>query len=274
MLVDVVLFDDELDLLELRLRSLDRIVSHWVLVESTQTPAGRPKPLTFLRECRAERFRPFLERIVHVVVDDLPGEDPENRESYLRDQALHGLALLPQLAADDLVILSDVDELPRVETLAYIQEDADLCGRQCALCVSRYAYTPRCRVPGDWFGPRVLPVARLTRPHEHRRTNALLEDEYPLFKAGWRFSFFRMGPAQIRRQVTRYGEPPSAPAGWLEDERILAAVRECRDVRPDGEQYVRLEPLDLPPLMLAHLEDWEQPAMAAERVGGRSEGSA
>ena len=52
---DCFIFYNELDLLEIRLKTLDSVVDHFVLVEATKTHRGKDKPLYF--EENKERFK-------------------------------------------------------------------------------------------------------------------------------------------------------------------------------------------------------------------------
>jgi O-antigen biosynthesis protein len=110
MLIDTFTFFNELDLLEIRLETLTPHVDRFVLVEATTTFQGQPKPLYFAEN--KERFAKFLDRITHVVVRDLPADaTPFEREFFQRDAILRGLEGLP---GDTLVLLSDVDEIPKL----------------------------------------------------------------------------------------------------------------------------------------------------------------
>jgi beta-1,4-mannosyl-glycoprotein beta-1,4-N-acetylglucosaminyltransferase len=121
---DCFIFFNELDLLEIRLNELDPVVDRFVLCESSATFRGRPKPLHF-QENR-ERFAPFLDKIEHVVVDDMPeGRETEadyfKKEKHQRNAIRRGLG---DAATDDLILLSDVDEIVRASALAAIARQA------------------------------------------------------------------------------------------------------------------------------------------------------
>ena len=47
MIIDAFIFNDELDLLELRLGQLDSVVDHFVFVEADRNFMGTPKPLYY-----------------------------------------------------------------------------------------------------------------------------------------------------------------------------------------------------------------------------------
>ena len=106
---DLFLFRDELRMLQVKLHEMADWVDHFVIVEARQTHAGAQKPLVF-QENRSQ-FAAFEDKIVHVVVDSFPphARHPWAREMYQRESGLLGLA--GRCAEDDLVIVSDTDEV-------------------------------------------------------------------------------------------------------------------------------------------------------------------
>ena len=116
MTYDCFSFFNELDLLEIRLNTLDKIVDKFILAESLFTHTGRPKPLYYAEN--KERFARFNDRIVHVVVDDFPNM-PDNmpirekawiRENWQRNAIVRGLP--KDIKDDDILLISDLDEIP------------------------------------------------------------------------------------------------------------------------------------------------------------------
>lgn len=102
-------FLGELDVLELRLRTLDAVVDRHVVVEAPVTQNGTPKPLVFLEN--QERFAPWMHKIEYVLAQGMPAGEGLHwqREHYQRDACITGM---DRMADDDLVLLSDVDEIP------------------------------------------------------------------------------------------------------------------------------------------------------------------
>jgi beta-1,4-mannosyl-glycoprotein beta-1,4-N-acetylglucosaminyltransferase len=112
-------FFNELDVLEIRLEELWNVVDHFVLVESNVTFSGNPK--TYCFEENQERFSKYLDKIRYIKVDDVPEtEDPWVREKFQRIAAGRGLIDAGQ---EDLIIISDCDEIPRAEMIEMIKED-------------------------------------------------------------------------------------------------------------------------------------------------------
>ncbi len=93
----------------MRLEELDEVVDHFVLVESAETQRGDPKPLYF-NENRG-LFEKHLSKIIHVIVDERhPEMDLWGRENFQRNCIARGLQ---HCDPSDLIIISDLDEIPR-----------------------------------------------------------------------------------------------------------------------------------------------------------------
>ena len=100
-------FHHELDVLEIRLRELDKVVDRFVIVEADRTHMGDPKPL-FFRE-NSERFSAFRDRIIHITVTDMPETtDAWVRESFQRNAIQRGLQ---DCRDGDWVVISDAGEI-------------------------------------------------------------------------------------------------------------------------------------------------------------------
>jgi beta-1,4-mannosyl-glycoprotein beta-1,4-N-acetylglucosaminyltransferase len=169
-LFDCFTFYDELDLLELRLAELGDIVDRFVLVEATSTFQGQPKPLVFERE--KARFARWLDKIEHVVID-FPDPIPAlsrksrskgkverakawDREYYQRDQIMRGLG---GAGPDDIIMVSDVDEIPRREVLERIIGTRLYEGAIVAFGMAYYRFFLNCKVAAPQDRPDEAVVA-------------------------------------------------------------------------------------------------------------------
>lgn len=108
MIYDCFTFFNELDLLEIRLNTLNECVDKFVLVEASRTQSLLSKPYHF--EENKERFKPFLDKIIHVKVDKYPDTGGWAMENYQRNCIVEGLQQ-GALMADDIVGISDLDEI-------------------------------------------------------------------------------------------------------------------------------------------------------------------
>ena len=115
MIFDCFTFFNELDLLELRLNTLNEVVDKFVLVEATRNFNNKEKPLYF--NVNKERFKKFKDKIIHIIVDEFPSEDEIEEwtiENYQRNQISKGLE---NCKDDDIILISDLDEIPRPELI-------------------------------------------------------------------------------------------------------------------------------------------------------------
>jgi len=123
-------FDEDL-LLEIRLNTLDKFVKKFVITEATYTHNGDKKKLRF----DIKKFSKFKDKIIYLVVDEQPKnilELMENdtsekkgeklilngmaRDYFQRENLANGLA---DAADDDLVLISDLDEIPDLDKLNF-----------------------------------------------------------------------------------------------------------------------------------------------------------
>jgi beta-1,4-mannosyl-glycoprotein beta-1,4-N-acetylglucosaminyltransferase len=111
MFFDCFTFYNELDILELRLQLLYDKVDYFVIVEGNKTFRGEEKPFYFKEN--EKRYFPFRDKIIAIQYEcDIEGKGAKDWsiEIAQRNAILIGLAGKCQL--DDIVIISDVDEIP------------------------------------------------------------------------------------------------------------------------------------------------------------------
>lgn len=126
---DCFTFYNEYDLLELRLEELWDTVDYFVIAEANQTFRGNLKK--FNLEEHWSRFEKYSEKIRYIKVYDMPaGDNAWQREFHQRSSLDRGLF---DLKSEDLVIVSDSDEIPRPSSIKYIKEDSPENVRYC-LC--------------------------------------------------------------------------------------------------------------------------------------------
>ena len=112
---DCFTFFNELDVLEMRLNILDKDVDYFVLVESNRTHSGKDKELIFQKN--KTRFTDFSDKIIHIIVDDMPQSNDGNRwrlENFQREAIMRGLS---KCSKDDIILISDLDEIPDPKAL-------------------------------------------------------------------------------------------------------------------------------------------------------------
>lgn len=110
-------FFNELDILEVRLNELYDVVDHFVIVENPLTQSGLKKPLYF--EENKERFKKFENKIIHIVGPIREQNSLWGRENAQRNDIMLGLI---NAKDDDIIIISDLDEIVKKEKVQEIKE--------------------------------------------------------------------------------------------------------------------------------------------------------
>jgi beta-1,4-mannosyl-glycoprotein beta-1,4-N-acetylglucosaminyltransferase len=192
MIYDCFMLFNELDVLELRFSELEEAVDRFVVVEAPVTHAGLPKSLAFAEN--RHRFSRWNDRVVHVVVEDMPkGPDPWSRERYQRNALVRGLR---DAAPTDGVIISDADEIPKPSAIRQWSPDMGLRCFEQFMCY----YWLNC-VGGLWAGSRILSKEQLL---QFRDATAVRHQGCPVLdQGGWHFSFLG-GCPQIAAKLEAY----------------------------------------------------------------------
>jgi hypothetical protein len=198
---DVFSFYNEFDVLEIRLKELWNTVDYFVLVESNTTFTGLPKEYFF--ENNKERFAPYLEKILHIKLDDsieeqrrvLPGQidDTWVREKYQRYIAYKELT---DVAPEDLLIISDCDEIPRADMIEMIRDDENDYDRY-IVYVAQFNYKINyMKIQHPSSHPAII-VTRgrvFTNPQQEREYsfywNAKPANTVSVHHGGWHFTYF------------------------------------------------------------------------------------
>ena len=118
MVYDCFQFFNELDMLKIRLNVMSPIVDKFVISEATETFSGLKKPLYY--EENKEMFAEFADKIIHVVVDDTPEGYTHDRDTFQKNAVTIGLA---NCTDEDIIIFSDLDEIPNPEKIKEILKD-------------------------------------------------------------------------------------------------------------------------------------------------------
>lgn len=188
---DCFTFFNELDLLEIRIQELYDAVDYFVIAEANMSHSGNPKE--YVLEANWDRFSAWADKIRYLKIDDFPvTTDSWVREKFQRDALRRGLS---DMADEDLVIISDLDEIPRAEIIEMIKQDENMYERY-VLRVPLFRYKFNFL---KYFQPVVNQQMIVTRAkvfanpeRERDYTHAWLPqapDVVYLDHAGWHFSY-------------------------------------------------------------------------------------
>lgn len=180
---DAVLFNNEVDLLAVRWQELGPYVSEFVLLESNSTFTGKTKPLLFA-ENRRQDFQFAEARLTYGMVGGrfVRDENPFVEESYQR-VALDQLIRIAGITDDDLLIMSDVDEIPSGHTIDLLRWCDDV-PEIIHLRLQNYLYSFEFPVDNkSWRASVHRYRTGKTRYAHYRQTDIILSD------SGWHCSF-------------------------------------------------------------------------------------
>lgn len=167
-IIDLFYFNNELDVLEIRLNILNDYVDKFVLIEARETFSGVPKPLYY--EENKWRFTRWHDKIIHHIAEETPelrkqailspntgnGEHYWVREFIQKENAKEALKFCND---NDVVFISDVDEIwcpkkwpylpmtTQIHTGLILEKDSIFKLKQLP-----YLYYLNLRTDEDWFG--------------------------------------------------------------------------------------------------------------------------
>lgn len=123
MIYDCIPFFNELDILKLRMHILAPYVDKFVIEEAAVTFSGESKPMIFAEN--RQLFVEFEDKILYVPVNDNPPEltTTHERDKYQKNQLIKALG---NCSPDDIIIFSDVDEIPNPKALKEIIDNFDV----------------------------------------------------------------------------------------------------------------------------------------------------
>jgi beta-1,4-mannosyl-glycoprotein beta-1,4-N-acetylglucosaminyltransferase len=196
-IIDCFIFYNELDLLNYRLNVLNDVVDYFILVEATHTHSGKAKELFY--ENNKSMFSKFHDKIIHVIVNDMPYKFPNidyeqkqqwANEKFQRNCGVRGLGPIPDLRRDDYIIIADLDEIPDPLVIHKIKNDSVSVRLEVsALEMHFYFYNLHGKLPHKWDSAKIISVDKLVS------INRTFDDvrfiKCPLIKsAGWHLSYF------------------------------------------------------------------------------------
>ncbi len=235
MVYDCFMFFNELELLEIRLHELSGVVDRFVLAESTLTHSRQPKPLYFQEN--ADKFRAFADKIHHIVVDDFPADykDAWTYENHQRDQVKQALT---HCRPDDAILISDVDEIPKAETLIKVLETPGIKILEQKMF---YYYLNMFNYKNPWWrrGTRVIRWEDFTNSATEIRLGpgTLVPD------GGWHFSYLG-GAEKVRQKIEAFAHQEFNRDEFKNADKIGKIIQSGGDIFDRKKMRFRVEALD------------------------------
>jgi beta-1,4-mannosyl-glycoprotein beta-1,4-N-acetylglucosaminyltransferase len=182
-IVDGFVFYNELGMLKYRLEVLYPYVDQFIICESTRTFSGRPKDLWY--EKNKERFSKYHDKIVHIIVDDMPvSNNAWDLEKHQRQSISRGFSSMED---SDIILLSDVDEIPNPLLLERMRNTA--LDRLYCLKQDFYYYGLTTLVNRTWCKAKVFPYS-FYKQHPDLELCRMSFFNVAFNDGGWHLSYF------------------------------------------------------------------------------------
>ncbi len=205
---DCFQYFNEDHIVDLRMNILNQYVDYFVISESTKTHQGMSKKLNF----ENKNFLKFKNKIIYIVADykekinfdkHIGGESPI--EQHQRNSLIEGIK---RASSEDLIILSDSDEIPDLSKLSHIKSNKKFI----AFSQKMFMYKLNLQNidESNWIGSRMTKKKNIRSMQEFRN---LKFKNYPFWRidkynqqiinGGWHFSYMQT-PEQILNKVKSF----------------------------------------------------------------------
>jgi len=243
---DCFQFFNEDHVLDLRLNILSEYVDFFVIVESTTDHQGNPKKLNF----EIEKFKRFKKKIIYTVAEDTVQIIRKKHigqnslvERHQRNSIMKGLI---KSNDDDLVIISDVDEIPDLSKLNLFDKT-----KYAVFSQKKFDYKLNLlnETEGDWHGSKICLKKFLKSPQWLRD---LKFKKYPSWRidkvkniqiienGGWHFSYLQ-SPDKIIEKITSFSHGERNKPEFANIQNIEEKIKNQQNIFDLGFDYKKVE---------------------------------
>ena len=220
---------------DLRFNILNEFVDKFVVVESTVNHQGKAKKLHF----DIKRYKKFSNKINYIVVDDTPNEikkPHEGGESLVEQHQRNSIIKGLKKANDnDLIILSDVDEIPNLNKLKeYDKSKFAVFSQKMFMYKLNYLNLKE----NDWHGSKICLKKNFKSPQWLRN---LKFKKYPFWRidktrnlqiiknGGWHFAYLQT-PENISKKIQSFAHGEFNKIDITNEESINAKIEKGQDI--------------------------------------------
>jgi beta-1,4-mannosyl-glycoprotein beta-1,4-N-acetylglucosaminyltransferase len=241
----------ELDWLEIRLNELHQHVDYFVVLESATTFTGLPKPLVLAENWA--RFETFRHKIIYHVLEDPPLDSTRSWDHEFHQRNAMYTQVLPRLTGaqapnkGDVILVSDLDEIPRPATLTLLRNcDFPL---RLTLRSKFYYYSFQWLHRGkEWAHPQAttyLGPNNTILPQDLRGghgASLFSPDKADLWNAAWHCSSCFSTIEEMLLKMKSFSHTELNEERFRERKRIVDRVRRGKDLWDRwGQNYDRVE---------------------------------
>ena len=235
---DCFQYFNEDHMVDLRMNILNAHVDYFVISESTKTHQGNEKKLNF----NSKHFKKYEHKIIYVIADFdkeknfLKHSGGESQiEQHQRNNISNGLK---QADDNDLVILSDSDEIPDLKKLNQIKSNTKFTAFSQMMFM--YKLNLQNLNESNWIGSKICLKKHVPKPQKLRD---LKFKNYPFWRidkinlqiihGGWHFSFLQT-PTEIANKIKSYSHGEFNTKDNTNEEMISQKIIENKDIFDRG----------------------------------------
>ena len=243
---DCFQFFNEDHIADIRFNILNDYVDYFVIVESTVNHQGELKKLNF----DIKKYKKFQDKILYIVVDDTPQDLKKYHEGgeslveqHQRNSIMRGLI---KANDNDLIILSDVDEIPNLRKLNQFDKNKFAVFSQ-----KMFMYKLNLLNIGEdnWHGSRICLKKNFKSPQWVRE---LKFKNYPFWRidkirnlqiienGGWHFAFLQ-SPENISKKIRSFAHGEFNKAELTDTEKIEEKIKKNQDIFDRGHKLKRVD---------------------------------
>jgi beta-1,4-mannosyl-glycoprotein beta-1,4-N-acetylglucosaminyltransferase len=259
-IIDCFTFYNEFDMLNYRLNLLFPYVDQFIIVESPQTHIGKEKPL-FYKENMAN-YTQFASKIIHVV-KHLPFKYPCNiekqeqweNEKAQRNAISNGLEYL-KLENEDIIILSDMDEIPNPSILTLLSNNPTTAFEIIGLQQDFYYYNLTCKFKHFWHHLKIMKYGWYKQSGYTLSELRGFDPQIVCEDGGWHLSNF--GDAEfISNKLKNFGHQEYNLQEFTDTSKIEERIKNSKDLFDRFDHTFEIIPIEkntrLPPLYEKYL---------------------
>tara|TARA_B100001123_G_C15003255_1_gene904410 strand:- start:12 stop:818 length:807 start_codon:yes stop_codon:yes gene_type:complete len=243
---DCFQFFNEEHVLDLRLNILNEFVDFFVIVESTTDHQGKIKKLNF----DSKKFKRFEKKIIYIIVDDTadaikkPHTGGESLvEQHQRNSLTRGLK---KCSDNDLIILSDVDEIPDLNKLSTFDKKKYAVFSQ---RMFNYKLNLLNETESNWHGSKICLKKNLKSPQWLRN---LKFKKYPFWRidkirniqiienGGWHFAYLQT-PENIAKKIKSFAHGEYNREDFANEQNIKKKIESGKDIFDRGITYKKVQ---------------------------------
>jgi len=240
---DCFQYFNEDHIVDLRLNILNEYVDYFVISESTKTHQGKDKKINF----DIKNFSKFEKKIIFITADykekinfdkHTGGESPI--EQHQRNSLINGIKDASQ---EDLIILSDSDEIPDLTKLSEIKKNKKF------IVFSQKMFMYKLNLQNldesNWMGSRITKKKNIRSMQELRN---LKFKHYPFWRVdkfnqqiingGWHFSYMQT-PEQILYKIKSFSHGEYDNEN-LNEKKIMEKILENKDILDRGTKLKKI----------------------------------